>query len=150
MAGKILSFISKSVPQGLFEVMEILYNLRAGRAISSAMKNNKADLIYERHSFFSFAATRLAKKYNIPIIIEVNEIPERSVSGTVLCRFGKKDRSLCFYKRGRDYRGIRVPKEKNWDEHGLGENKIMVMANAVNIDEFTSKGKETRFVQNIR
>ena len=54
--------------------MEMAYNFAARRKIEALLQSQKIDLIYERYAFFMTAGVRLAKKYNIPIIVEVNEI----------------------------------------------------------------------------
>jgi glycosyltransferase involved in cell wall biosynthesis len=67
-------WISKNAPQIIFELMEIVYNVIAGRNIKKVLANNKIDFIYERYAFFLWAGTALAKTYGIPIILEVNEV----------------------------------------------------------------------------
>jgi glycosyltransferase involved in cell wall biosynthesis len=66
--------ISRYTPQIIFEFMEIIYNFIAIRNISNIIRRENIELIYERNAFFCLAGTLSAKKFNIPIIIEVNEV----------------------------------------------------------------------------
>ncbi|HAK52025.1 MAG TPA: hypothetical protein DCM54_09015 [Gammaproteobacteria bacterium] len=52
--------------------MELAYNLVASRKLYR--RSEGIDLIYERFAFFLFAGSRVAKRKNIPLIVEVNEI----------------------------------------------------------------------------
>ncbi len=69
----IFSFLSRNCPEFLFEFLEVAYNISAFFKISKQLKNKKIDLIYERYFLFSIASILISKKYNIPIIYEVND-----------------------------------------------------------------------------
>jgi len=70
----LLYFFADKTPQVCFECMEILYNLMAFKKLTKEIAKVKPTFIYERYSFFCFAGIYLAKKYRIPIILEVNEV----------------------------------------------------------------------------
>ncbi|WP_068544426.1 glycosyltransferase family 4 protein [Thalassotalea crassostreae] len=72
-AFKWLSELTKFLPEFAFEIIEFLYNIFALLRISSYVRNNKVDCIYERYSLFMFATVWLARKKNIPIILEIND-----------------------------------------------------------------------------
>jgi len=69
---KILEF-TKYMPEFVFEMLEILYNLFALRQITKEIKIEKPTFIYERYSLFMFATVWYANKRNIPMILEVND-----------------------------------------------------------------------------
>jgi glycosyltransferase involved in cell wall biosynthesis len=71
---RLLDGLSRILPQFMFELLEIAYNAAASRKIEARFKAQPIDFIYERYAFFLSAGVRLAKKHNIPIIVEVNEI----------------------------------------------------------------------------
>lgn len=60
-------------PKFFFEFLEILYNLYSMRTLKRAILDYQPDMIYERYSLYTYAATKLARKYGIPIIHEVND-----------------------------------------------------------------------------
>lgn len=65
--------LTKHMPEFVFEMLEILYNLIALRQIRNEVKKKRPTIIYERYSLFMFASVWYAKKKNIPIILEVND-----------------------------------------------------------------------------
>jgi len=68
-----LSGLSKSVPEFVFEWLEILYNLIALARLKQSFRQESIDLIYERYSLFMFFSIWLANKHKIPIVLEVND-----------------------------------------------------------------------------
>jgi len=67
-------FISKHSPQILFELLEIFYNFIAIFEMKKIMTAFKIDFIYERNAYFMFAGAYIAKRYNIPLVVEANEV----------------------------------------------------------------------------
>ena len=60
------------MPEFLFEIVEIFYNVIGILKGSKLIKKNKISFIYERYAIFSIVGVILAKKYNCPILLEVN------------------------------------------------------------------------------
>ena len=71
---KLWSFISKHLPNFIFELIEILYNIPIFFRLGKALKTKKYDLIYERYAFFMVAGALQAKRHNIPFVLEANEV----------------------------------------------------------------------------
>jgi glycosyltransferase involved in cell wall biosynthesis len=69
----LLSDLTKHVPEFMFELFELAYNLVALFRLSKAVKSKNIELIYERYSLFMFASVWWAKRHNIPIILEIND-----------------------------------------------------------------------------
>lgn len=62
------------LPEPLFELAELAYNLVAGWRVWQWLRANPdADLVYERYSLFMFAPVWLARRRRVPIILEVND-----------------------------------------------------------------------------
>ncbi len=139
-----LYYISRLIPQLLFEILEILYNIRAHHKISSTLVKNKIDLIYERHSFFAFAAVRLAKKHNIPIIVEVNELAgEKRIRKQVFVGIATRCENYVFKNVDiiivvSDFLKSKIK------GYGINENKIIVIPNAVDHRKFISNGLKNK------
>jgi glycosyltransferase involved in cell wall biosynthesis len=72
LKNKILD-LTKYMPEFVFEILELLYNLIALRQVRNAIKDKRPDIIYERYSLFMFASVWYAKKKGIPLILEVND-----------------------------------------------------------------------------
>ncbi|MBJ6982888.1 MULTISPECIES: glycosyltransferase family 4 protein [unclassified Luteimonas] len=62
------------LPEPLFELAELAYNVVAGWRIAAwLLRNRDVDFIYERYSLFMYAPIWLARLRRIPIILEVND-----------------------------------------------------------------------------
>lgn len=69
----LLSDLTKHVPEFVFELFELAFNLIAYFRLKTAVKEHNIALIYERYSLFMFISVWWAKKNNIPIILEIND-----------------------------------------------------------------------------
>ena len=68
-----LANLTKYTPEFVFELIEIAFNLLSVFRLKKAVKQNNAEMIYERYSLFLFASVWWAKKNNFPIILEIND-----------------------------------------------------------------------------
>lgn len=69
----LLSDLTKHVPEFVFEIFELAFNLIAVIRLRKAVKEKSIDLIYERYSLFMFASVWWAKRNNLPIVLEIND-----------------------------------------------------------------------------
>lgn len=68
-----MKLVSK-LPQPMFELAEIAYNLRIGvRTFWWLLRNKRTDFIYERYALFTFMTTAVARLFGKPIILEIND-----------------------------------------------------------------------------
>jgi glycosyltransferase involved in cell wall biosynthesis len=65
---------SKNLPNFIFELIEIAYNIPAWFSLNKILRSGSYDLIYERYAFYMICGALLAKKYRIPFILEANEV----------------------------------------------------------------------------
>ena len=62
------------LPEPLFELVELAYNLIAAfRVLRCLLRNRDTEFIYERYSLFLFATTLVARWRKVPIILEIND-----------------------------------------------------------------------------
>lgn len=66
--------ISQKAPQITFEFLEIAYNFSAIFKIKKIIEKKNIDFIYERNAFFLFTGAFISRKYNIPLVVEANEV----------------------------------------------------------------------------
>jgi len=69
----ILSDLTKHVPEFVFELFELAFNLIAVIRLRKTIKEKNITLIYERYSLFMFASVWWAKRHNLPIVLEIND-----------------------------------------------------------------------------
>ena len=147
---KVYDKISKLFPQTLFEIAGILYNLPAHKIMKNVIPNNVIDLIYERYALYSISGLKLAKKFNIPIILEVNIVSDLNDARPVRMKhLAKKIENLIL----RDADAIITVStflKNHIISQGIKEDKIYVIPNAVDPDEFQiTNGLDIRKNYNI-
>lgn len=130
-------WISKHLPNALFEVAEILYNIPAGIRLDKALRARSYDIVYERYAFYLLAGAIKAAKHNIPFVLEANEVSgirdrARRQSFKSLCR--RFERSL-FHRCC----GILTVSSHLRDRilaNGVHAKKVRVVPNAVDVEKF--------------
>jgi glycosyltransferase involved in cell wall biosynthesis len=92
-----LAKLTKYMPQFLFELLELAYNLVILVRFPKYFANNNCELIYERYSLFMFASIWYANKKKIPIVIEVNDsvLVER-VRPLLMRKLSRRIEKWCF------------------------------------------------------
>jgi len=73
-SSSIMHFLADSLPQPIFEIMEISYNIIAVPRLLKSILFRRPDFIYERYAFFNFSGALLSNMLDIPFVLEVNEL----------------------------------------------------------------------------
>lgn len=71
---RVWRFVSRSLPNWMFELAEIGYNLPAWFRLRRALSAQHYDLVYERYAFYLIAGALLCARRGIPFILEANEV----------------------------------------------------------------------------
>lgn len=69
----LLKSLAKKLPEPVFELLEIAYNLYAFFRLWKIIHTYRPQRIYERYSLFLFSTLILGKIYGIPVIYEIND-----------------------------------------------------------------------------
>lgn len=69
----LLKSLAKKLPEPLFELLELAYNIYAFFRLWRVIIQDKPDRIYERYSLFLFSTLLLGKLYSIPVVYEIND-----------------------------------------------------------------------------
>jgi len=127
-------YLTRHAPQFVFEAAELAYNLWAWRHLSPRMSRERVDVFYERYAFFSFIGTWLARRRNIPSVLEVNEIAgiERA-RGQALPWLAKRVEATVFRRADRILVVSSFLKQ-TLVQRGVAGDKIHVIPNAVRED----------------
>jgi len=127
---------TRYMPEILFEGLEMLYNFITYPRIKRAALEQNADFIYERYALFCFANTVAARRLKIPILLEIND-------ATFLNRVRKlKLNRLAKYLERWIFRqadaliAVSHNLKAMLAQHGVKEDKIWVIPNAVDIYKF--------------
>ena len=68
----LLGRIKRAVPAAVFELLQLGYNAIVYLKLRRAVRQFSPDLIYERYALYNFSGVLLAKRWKIPLILEVN------------------------------------------------------------------------------
>ncbi|WP_457673016.1 glycosyltransferase family 4 protein [Thiolapillus sp.] len=144
---RLFRYLTRHAPQFIFEAAELAYNLWAWRHLSRRLRREQVDIFYERYAFFSFVGTWLARRRNIPSILEVNEIAgiERA-RGQSLPWLARKVEAAVFRRADR----ILVVSSflrQTLVQRGVEEEKIRVIPNAVREDALADGSRPGRAVR---
>lgn len=71
---RVWKLVSKYLPNPLFELAEMAYNIPAYRRLKAELKANHYDMIFERYAFFLLAGAWASRKFYIPLAVEANEV----------------------------------------------------------------------------
>ena len=66
--------ISTHLPNFIFELLEIVYNIPSSIRLEKELSTTSYDLIYERYAFYMISGAWKAQKYAIPLVLEANEV----------------------------------------------------------------------------
>jgi hypothetical protein len=64
--------LRNSLPNAIYELLELTYSLVAYRALAAAAREFKPDVLYERYNLFLLAGLMLKRRLGIPMLLEVN------------------------------------------------------------------------------
>jgi glycosyltransferase involved in cell wall biosynthesis len=146
---KIYSIISKILPEFCFEILEIFYNFIAITRMKKVLEQKKYGLIYERYAIFNWSGIKAAKRYHIPIILEVNYTSftplYRKRNGLLKPLAHRWDRKIFAAADG--IMVVSTYLKDQLRELGIAENKIIVCPNAADPERFNPeaiKGERVR------
>lgn len=67
-----VALLKRYLPKWFYEIMELGYSLVAYRRLAAAVRQHKPDVLYERYNLFLPAGIWLARKYKLPMLLEIN------------------------------------------------------------------------------
>lgn len=70
--GESMSRLTQRMPDWVYEVMSLGYNLYGYRYLASAIRRRRPDLIYERYSLNTLCGIWASRRFGIPLFLEVN------------------------------------------------------------------------------
>jgi glycosyltransferase involved in cell wall biosynthesis len=134
----IVAKLKRYLPAWFYELMELGYSLVAYRRLAAAVKQHKPDVLYERYNLFLPAGIWLARKYKLPMLLEINApiLEERSkydgLSLTSLARW-----SQAYAWKNAD---VVLPVTQVLGDivasYGVDPKRIVVIPNGINLQRF--------------
>ena len=133
-------FVSNNLPNFMFEFAEIAYNLSAMRRLEKELSGQSYDMIYERYAFYMVAGAIKARKYNIPFVLEANEVSgiqdrARKQSFPALCSLFER----FLFERCTTIHTVSSYLKKMILAQGVDEKAVVVTPNAIDPEKFDGK-----------
>ena len=69
---RLLGTVSRLAPKGAYELLQWAYNGYAYLALTRAIRQSRPDFIYERYALNTIAGVLAARRFGIPLLLEVN------------------------------------------------------------------------------
>lgn len=142
---------------------EIIYNFYAKKGFMKEISGFKPDFIYHRYVAYTFFVAQIAKKLNIPLIIEFNSFETWKI------KYWKKDKNLfkrfikrylLYYvvKKIEDFNlrnafliiAVSQPLKIDLVKLGIPEEKILVIPNGVDIEKFSPEITKSEECKELR
>jgi glycosyltransferase involved in cell wall biosynthesis len=133
-----VALLKRYLPKWFYEVMELGYSLVAYRRLAKAIREHKPDCIYERYNLFLPAGIWAARRYKLPLLLEVNApiLEERSrYDGLSLTRLARWSQTYAW--RNAD---VALPVTQVLGDivasYGVDPKRIVVIPNGINGERF--------------
>lgn len=69
---RLVTFLKRHIPRPIYELMELAYSVRDYPRLARAIKKHRPDVIYERYNLYFLSGIWARRRFNIPLISEVN------------------------------------------------------------------------------
>ncbi len=130
--------LKRYLPKWVYELIELSYSLVAYRRLAQAVRTHKPDVLYERYNLLLPAGIWLARKYKLPMLLEINSplLEERArydgLSLTALARWSQR-----YAWTGAD---VVLPVTRVLGDivaaYGVPEERIVIIPNGINGTRF--------------
>ncbi|CAH0217545.1 Alpha-D-kanosaminyltransferase [Massilia sp. Bi118] len=135
-----VALLKRWLPKWFYELMELGYSAVAYRRLAKAIQEHKPDCIYERYNLFLPAGIWAARRYKLPLLLEVNApiLEERSrYDGLSLTRLARWSQAYAW--RNAD---VTLPVTQVLGDivasYGVDPKRIVVIPNGINGERFES------------
>ena len=134
-----VAWLKRSLPQFVYEIMELAYSLVAYRRLAKAVREHRPDCLYERYNLFLPAGIWLKRKYKLPMLLEVNApIFEERARYDGLALKGLARWSQAYTWKAADYvlpvTGVLGDIVASY---GVPRERIVVIPNGINTSQFS-------------
>ncbi|WP_194713723.1 glycosyltransferase family 4 protein [Noviherbaspirillum soli] len=140
-----VAWLKRSIPQWMYELMELAYSLVAYRRLVRAVREHRPDCLYERYNLFLPAGIWLKRKFGLPMLLEVNApIFEERTRYDGLALKGLARWSQAYAWKAADY--VLPVTQVLGDivaSYGVPRERIVVIPNGINASQF-SEAPEAR------
>ena len=136
------------LPRAIYEGLTLLYNVFGYYRLTRALRERRADLIYERYALNTFCGALASRRFGVPLLLEVNAPWPDQLPSLAPLQFGRLARHLERWVCSNSTRTIAVSQalRQLLIQEGAPEDRLTVMHNAIDPDVFNPavSGQEVR------
>lgn len=136
---RLLSTIAEHTPPGVYELLELAYNVPAYVRLSRAIRRVRPDFIYERYSLNTAAGVWAARRFGIPLLLEVNAPlaeEKRRLGKLVFHRIARRLERHVVRQATRTLAVTNVLKDRLVAQTGVATDRVVVVPNGVDPARF--------------
>ncbi len=150
-----VALLKRYLPKWFYEIMELGYSLVAYRRLARAVRQHQPDVLYERYNLFLPAGVWLARKFKLPMLLEINApiLEERTrYDGLALTRLARWSQAYAWRNADMVLPVTRVLGDIV-ASYGVDPARIVVIPNGINGERFgaapdVDKAKQALGLQN--
>ncbi len=135
-----VALLKRYLPKWFYELMELGYSLLAYRRLAAAVRKHAPDCLYERYNLFLPAGIWLARKYKLPMLLEINApiLEERTrYDGLSLTGLARWSQAYAWNNADMVLPVTQVLGDMV-ASYGVPKDKIVVIPNGINSARFAS------------
>lgn len=135
-----VSMLKKWLPRGLYEILELAYSVHDYRRLRRAIAEHRPDVIYERYNLFFVSGAWARKRFEVPLLLEVNAplLDERSrYSGITLRGLARWSERLAWRRADHVFTVTSVLAQRIGRE-GVPVQRLSVTPNGIDPQQFSS------------
>ncbi|WP_332876003.1 glycosyltransferase family 4 protein [Massilia sp. S19_KUP03_FR1] len=133
-----VALLKRYMPKWCYELIELAYSAVAYRRLAAAVRQHQPDVLYERYNLFLPAGIWLARKYKLPMLLEINApiLEERAkYDGLSLRRLARWSQSYA-WKNADLVLPVTQVLGDMVQAYGVAAERIVVIPNGINGDRF--------------
>jgi len=133
-----VAVLKRYMPKWCYEIIELAYSAVAYRRLAAAVREHQPEVLYERYNLFLPAGIWLARKYKLPMLLEINApiLEERTkYDGLTLTRLARWSQAYAWKKADMVLPVTQVLGDMV-QAYGVPAERIVVIPNGINGDRF--------------
>jgi glycosyltransferase involved in cell wall biosynthesis len=133
--------LKRFMPQFLYELLELAYSIVAYRRLKRVYLEHRPDVLYERYNLFLLAGLWLARRYDLPFLLEVNAplLDERREHDGLANRRLASWCERTTWRAASSVLAVTAVLKARIVEAGVPSERVVVIPNGVDLREFTQR-----------
>jgi glycosyltransferase involved in cell wall biosynthesis len=135
---KLVATVRRLLPAFAVELLELAYSIPAWRKLARAAAEFRPDLLYERYNLFYLSGAWLARRRNLPFLVEVNAplAEERARFGNLRLKRLARWAEAYVWRRADRVLPVTEVLAGHVTAAGVPADRVVVIPNGIDLEEF--------------